>query len=183
MVRSCSMRKFVPAVPNDSRCKNSLTTEGELWQRNPPLPDARLDSTNLRLTPRTGTTQGAPWWLTKFWPAKCRQLHPKSRGAVGSQENAWLRQAAVLRYWRAFCFVSSGTRCQIVLPNQANSGEMSFILAKIHPFLKELREKMGTHTCFSTLKRSSTAPSSAARGSSSRSNEYQAMREKQKANS
>ena len=50
----------------------------------------------------------------------------------------------------------------------AHSGEMFFILAKVHPFLKELREKIGDPQPVLNIEKVITAPSSAASGLSSR---------------
>ncbi len=61
--------------------------------------------------------------------------------AMGSQENAWLRQ--VLGYWSmAASFVTHGVLNEDLFYEPSFSGEMFLIYAKVEPFLKELREKL-----------------------------------------
>lgn len=81
------------------------------------------------------------WWLTEFWPQNADDF-TKIVWAMGTQENNWLRQGA--GYWSmAASLVLSGTLNADLFLQPTHSGEMYFILAKIYPFLKELREKMG----------------------------------------
>jgi hypothetical protein len=62
--------------------------------------------------------------------------------AMGAQENNWFRQVA--GYWNmAASFVLLGVLNEELFLQPAFSGEMFLIFAKIHPFLKELREKVG----------------------------------------
>ena len=61
---------------------------------------------------------------------------------MGTPENNWLRQ--VSGYWgMAASFVLQGALNEELFLQPAVSGEMFLSLAKVHPFLKELREKMG----------------------------------------
>jgi|SRR5271165_604147 len=91
------------------------------------------------------------WWLTEFWPANAEDF-AKVAGDMGSQENAWLRQAS--SYWSmAAALVLHGTLNAELFLLPANSGEMFFILAKVHPFLKELREKMGDPHLFGNIEK------------------------------
>lgn len=80
------------------------------------------------------------WWAGSFWPNSSDEILAVT-SSFGSQENAWFRQ--VSGYWE---MVAS-----IVLHGALNedlffdsSGEMWFILAKVHPYLKEYREKAQT---------------------------------------
>jgi hypothetical protein len=80
------------------------------------------------------------WWLTEFWPQNAEDF-TKVVWAMGTQENNWLRMAS--GYWSmAASLVLSGTLNADLFLQPTNSGEMYFILAKVHPFLKELREKL-----------------------------------------
>ncbi|HTW58470.1 MAG TPA: hypothetical protein VMD99_10075 [Terriglobales bacterium] len=89
------------------------------------------------------------WWLTEFWPANADDF-AKVAGAMGTQENAWLRMAA--GYWgMAASLVLHGTVNAELFLHPGNSGEMYFLFAKIHPFLKELREKMGDPSMFGNI--------------------------------
>jgi hypothetical protein len=81
------------------------------------------------------------WWLTQFWPASADDFM-KIASNLGTQENNWLRQVG--GYWgMAAEFVLSGTLNRDLFLRPAMSGEMFFMFAKVHPFLKELREKLG----------------------------------------
>jgi hypothetical protein len=80
------------------------------------------------------------WWLTEFWPQNAEDF-TKIVWAMGTQENNWLRMAS--GYWSmAASLVLSGALNADLFLQPTNSGEMYFILAKVHPFLKELRVKL-----------------------------------------
>jgi hypothetical protein len=71
---------------------------------------------------------------------------------MGTQENNWLRQ--VTGYWSmAASFVLQGTLNEQLFIQPAVSGEMFVLLAKIHPFLKELREKAGDPHMFENIEK------------------------------
>lgn len=81
------------------------------------------------------------WWLTQFWPDSADDFL-KIAMNLGSQENNWLRQAA--SYWSmAASFVQSGALNADLFLQPSVSGEMYFIFAKLHPYLAEIRQKMG----------------------------------------
>jgi hypothetical protein len=91
------------------------------------------------------------WWMTEFWPANADDVL-KVASAMGTQENAWLRQVG--GYWSmAASLVLHGTLNAELFLLPSNSGEMYFILAKIHPFLKEVREKMGDPNLFGNIEK------------------------------
>jgi len=80
------------------------------------------------------------WWMANFWPENADD-YMKVAQAAGTQENNWLRQ--VPGYWElAASLVVHGTLNETLFLEPAFSGEMFLIFAKIHPFLKEVREKM-----------------------------------------
>ena len=80
------------------------------------------------------------WWLVDFWPENADDFM-KVALAIGTSENNWLRQVA--SYWElAASLLLHGTVNETLFLEPAFSGEMFFIFAKIHPFLKEVREKM-----------------------------------------
>lgn len=81
------------------------------------------------------------WWLAQFWPETADDFM-KIASTLGSQENNWLRQVG--GYWgMAAAFVESGALNIDLFLQPSVSGEMFFMFAKVHPFLKELREKLG----------------------------------------
>jgi len=80
------------------------------------------------------------WWLVDFWPETADDFM-KVAQAFGTQENAWLRQVA--GYWElAASLVIHGAVNETLFLEPAFSGEMFLIFAKLHPFLKNVREKM-----------------------------------------
>ena len=94
------------------------------------------------------------WWIGEFWPQSAEDFM-KVAGAMGSQENNWLRQ--VVGYWSmASSFVLLGTLNEEMFIQPAVSGEMLFVFAKVQPFLKELREKMGDPQMFANIEKVST---------------------------
>ena len=91
------------------------------------------------------------WWLTTFWPENADDFI-KIVSAMGSQENNWLRQGA--SYWSmAASFVLNGVLNAEMFLQPSASGEMYFIFAKVQPFLKELREKMGEPEMFGNIEK------------------------------
>lgn len=80
------------------------------------------------------------WWLVDFWPETTDDFMKVSQ-ALGTQENAWLRQVA--GYWEmAASLVVHGAVNETLFLEPAFSGEMFLIFGKLHPFLREVREKM-----------------------------------------
>ncbi len=80
------------------------------------------------------------WWLVDFWPETAEDFM-KVAQALGTQENAWLRQ--VSGYWEmAASLVLHGAVNEALFLEPAFSGEMFLVFAKLHPFLKDVREKM-----------------------------------------
>ncbi len=91
------------------------------------------------------------WWIGEFWPESADDFL-KVSGAMGSQENNWLRQVA--GYWSmAASFALQGALNEDLFLQPAVSGEMYFLLAKVHPFLKELREKLGDPQFFGNIEK------------------------------
>ena len=91
------------------------------------------------------------WWVGEFWPQSADDFLKVSR-AMGTQENNWLRQVG--GYWSmAASFVLQGVLNEEMFLQPAVSGEMYFLLAKVHPFLKELREKTGDPHFFGNIEK------------------------------
>jgi hypothetical protein len=91
------------------------------------------------------------WWGVEFWPQSADDFM-KIVGAMGSQENNWLRQVG--GYWSmAASFVLQGALNEELFIQPAVSGEMFFVFAKVHPFLKELREKIGDPQLFGNIEK------------------------------
>ena len=79
------------------------------------------------------------WWLAEFWPDTAEDFL-KIAQALGTRENNWLRQVG--GYWElAAALVLHGTVNKALFLEPAFSGEMFLVFAKIHPFLKDVRER------------------------------------------
>jgi hypothetical protein len=108
--------------------------------KKPTTTDAQLILQLYDLRREPELRKARQWWFSEFWPQSADDF-AKVIWAMGTQENAWLRMAA--GYWSmAASLVLSGTLNADLFLQPTNSGEMYFIMAKIHPFLKELREKL-----------------------------------------
>jgi hypothetical protein len=91
------------------------------------------------------------WMLTEFWPHSADD-YLKIGMAMGTQENAWLRQVG--SYWNmAASFALSGALNADLFLQPSVSGEMFFLFAKVHPFLKELRSKLGDPQSFANIEK------------------------------
>jgi hypothetical protein len=75
------------------------------------------------------------WWAAEFFPQNADDFL-KVAWAMGTQENNWLRQVG--GYWGIV------------------SGELFLIYAKIHPFIKELREKLNDPEAFLNIEKAVT---------------------------
>ncbi len=90
------------------------------------------------------------WWLG-FWPESADEVL-KIATALGTQENAWMRQVG--GYWEmAASFVLHGTLNRELFLEPSFSGEMFVIFGKAEPFLKEVREKMHNPAIFSNVEK------------------------------
>jgi hypothetical protein len=86
------------------------------------------------------------WWATDFWPQNVDDFL-KVAWALGTQENNWLRQVA--GYWGiAASFVLQGVLCDDLFLVPGFSGEMFVMFAKVQPFLRDLRKKIGDPEIF-----------------------------------
>jgi hypothetical protein len=91
------------------------------------------------------------WVLTEFWPQTADDYLQIS-AAMGRPENAWLRQVG--SYWSmAASFALHGALNAEMFLQPSISGEMVFLFAKVHPFLKELRKKNGDPESFANLEK------------------------------
>ncbi len=94
------------------------------------------------------------WWTGEFFPQSAEDFLKVAR-AYGTQENAWLRQ--VSGYWGMVAsFVLHGALNEELFLQPGFSGELFVIYAKIHPFLKELREKLEDPDFFAGVEKAVT---------------------------
>jgi hypothetical protein len=119
--------------------------------KKPTATDAQLIMQLYDLRREPEMRKARHWWLTGFWPESTEDIMKIAR-AMGSQENNWLRQVG--GYWSmAAAFVLHGALNEELFIQPAVSGEMFLIFAKVHPFLKELREKMGDPQMFGNIEK------------------------------
>lgn len=91
------------------------------------------------------------WWLWEFAPRNADDFL-KIANSPGTQENNWMRQGA--SYWgMAAALVLQGALGEDLFLRPACSGEMFFMFAKVHPFLSELREKLGDQEAFKDVEK------------------------------
>ena len=91
------------------------------------------------------------WWAGEFFPENADDFL-KVAWAMGTQENNWLRQ--VLGYWGlAASLVLRGVLNEDLFLEPGFSGEMFLIYAKLHPFLKDLREKLNDPNAIRNIER------------------------------
>ena len=90
------------------------------------------------------------WWIG-FWPESADDIL-KIATALGTHENAWLRQVG--GYWEmAASFVLHGTLNRDLFLEPSFSGEMFLFYGKIQPFLKDVREKMQNPAIFANVEK------------------------------
>ncbi|MBO0911096.1 MAG: hypothetical protein J2P13_04835 [Acidobacteria bacterium] len=91
-------------------------------------------------------------WFAGWWPANAQDIVRVIQGA-NPQENAWFRQ--VSGYWdMAATFVLRGVLNEELFVD--SSTEMWFFLAKLHPFLEEVREKTSSPHLYQRIEKLAT---------------------------
>ncbi len=94
------------------------------------------------------------WWTAQFFPQTADDFL-KVAWAMGTQENAWLRQ--VSGYWGIVTsFVLAGVLNEELFLQPGFSGELFVIYAKIHPIVKDLREKLNDPEFFVNVEKAVT---------------------------
>jgi hypothetical protein len=119
--------------------------------KKPTAADAHLILKLYDLRRESEMRKARSWWMAEFWPQNAEDFL-KVSGNMGSQENNWLRQVG--GYWSmAASFVLQGALNEELFIQPAVSGEMYFLLAKVHPFLKDLREKLDDPHFFGNIEK------------------------------
>ena len=122
--------------------------------KKPTIADAQLILQLYDLRREAEMRKARAWYVEQFFPANADDCL-KVLMAMGTQENAWLRQVG--GYWGIVAsFVLQGVLNEELFLQPAFSGEMFLIFAKIHPYLKELREKMGDPNVFLSIEKAIT---------------------------
>lgn len=119
--------------------------------KRPTAADAQLILQLYDLRREAEMRKARSWWFTGFWPRNADDFM-KTVSTPGTTENNWLRQ--VTGYWSmAASFVLHGALNAELFLQPAVSGEMFIVFAKVHPFLKDLREKSGDPHMFGTIEK------------------------------
>jgi hypothetical protein len=96
---------------------------------------------------RESEMRKARQWFAGFWPQNVDDVVAVING-VNPQENAWFRQ--VSGYWdMAASFVLRDVLSEDLFVD--SNGEMWFVLAKLYPFLKQIREKAKVPTLYARV--------------------------------
>jgi hypothetical protein len=113
------------------------------------IADAQLIVQLYDLRRESEMRKARSWWAGEFFPQNADDFLNVA-WAMGTQENAWLRQ--VSGYWGMVAsFVNQGALNEQLFLAPGFSGEMFLIYAKIHPFRKELRAKLNDPNAFKEL--------------------------------
>jgi hypothetical protein len=122
--------------------------------KKPTTADAQLILQLYDLRREAEMRKARNWFALEFFPPTADDFL-KVAWALGTQENAWLRQVG--GYWGIVTsFVLSGVLNEELFLQPGFSGELFLIYAKIHPFVKELREKLGDPEAFLNLEKAVT---------------------------
>ena len=109
--------------------------------KKPTAADAQLIAQLYDLRREGEIRKARNWWGGEFFPQSADDIL-KVAWAMNTQENNWFRQVG--GYWGMVAsFVNQGALNEQLFLAPGFSGEMFLIYAKIHPYLKELREKLG----------------------------------------
>ena len=133
--------------------------------KKPTTADAQLILQLYDLRREAEMRKARDWWAGEFFPAECRRF-PESRVGHG---HAGEHLAAAGRRLLGHCCLlcAHGVLNEELFLQPGFSGEMFLIYAKIHPFVKELREKLNDPELPRTSKRPSLARSGAGTACSS----------------
>jgi len=122
--------------------------------RKPSTADAHLILELYDLRREAEMRKARTWWAGEFFPQNADDFI-KVAWAMGTKENAWLRQ--VSGYWGIVTsFVNSGVLNEELFLQPGFSGELFLIYAKIHPFVKDLRKKLNDPAVFLEVEKAVT---------------------------
>jgi hypothetical protein len=108
--------------------------------KKPTAADAQLIVQLYDLRRESEMRKARNWWAGEFFPQSADDFL-KVIWAMGTQENNWFRQVG--GYWgMVSSFVNSGALNEKLFLAPGFSGELFVIYAKIHPYIKELRQKL-----------------------------------------
>jgi hypothetical protein len=122
--------------------------------KGPTVADAQLILQLYDLRREAEMRKARNWYAGEFFPQSADDFL-KVAWAFGTQENAWLRQ--VSGYWGIVAsFVLAGVLNEELFLQPGFSGELFVIYAKIHPHVKEIREKLNDPEFFLNVEKAVT---------------------------
>jgi len=122
--------------------------------KKPTIADAQLILQLYDLRREAEMRKARNWWAGEFFPENADDFL-KVSSAMGTQQNAWLRQVG--GYWGMVAsFVLTGVLNEELFLQPGVSGEMFLLYAKIHPFIKDLRQKMNDPNAFKQIEQAVT---------------------------
>ncbi len=122
--------------------------------KKPTIADAQLILQLYDLRREAEMRKARSWWGGEFFPQSADDVM-KMAFTMGSQENNWFRQVA--GYWNmAASFVLMGVLNEELFLQPSVSGEMFLIFAKVQPYLKEVRQKIGDPHFFLNIEKAVT---------------------------
>ncbi len=122
--------------------------------KKPTHSDAQLILQLYELRRESEMRKARNWYVGEFFPQSADDFL-KVAQAFGTQENAWLRQ--VSGYWGIVAsFVLAGVLNEELFLQPGFSGELFVIYAKVHPLVKELREKLNDPEFFLNIEKAVT---------------------------
>lgn len=122
--------------------------------KKPTVADAQLILELYDLRREAEMRKARHWWAMDFFPQNADDFL-KVAWAMGTPDNNWLRQVG--GYWGIVTsFVLAGVLNEELFLQPGFSGELFLIYAKIHPFVKDLREKLNDPEAFLNLEKAVT---------------------------
>ena len=122
--------------------------------KKPTVADAQLIAQLYDLRREPEMRKARHWWAGEFFPQNADDFL-KVAWAMNTQQNNWLRQVG--GYWGMVAsFVNHGALNEDLFLAPGFSGEMFLIYSKVHPYIKELREKLNDPNAWKDIEKAVT---------------------------
>ncbi|HLZ43019.1 MAG TPA: hypothetical protein VKQ11_18775 [Candidatus Sulfotelmatobacter sp.] len=149
--------------------------------KKPTVADAQLILQLYELRREAEMRKARAWWAGEFFPESAEDFL-KVGWAMGTEENAWLRQVG--GYWGIVAsFVNAGVLNEQLFLQPGFSGELFLIYSKIHPFVKDLRKALNDPNAFLEVEKAVTRTKWGKNRLKFMMTRVAAMRERRRANS
>ena len=122
--------------------------------KKPTVADAQLIAQLYDLRREPEMRKARHWWAGEFFPQNADDFL-KVAWAMNTQQNNWLRQVG--GYWGMVAsFVNHGALNEDLFLAPGFSGEMFLIYSKVHPYIKEFREKLNDPNAWKDIEKAVT---------------------------